>query len=399
MKLARLLAATLLALTFSITGSAQEKATDALDDDLFRVDTVDQGRARRIPSRDSSLYVVSAKAGIVNLADGDVSYKRADADWDLLIGGDELRSGDIVKTGATGRAEILLNPGSYLRIDEESEVTLKDASLDNLEIHIVKGSAIIEVSTGGKKEIFATMVTPHAKFLILEGGIYRFNVEASQSTAMVRKGRLVLPRDEAVQTARSDSVTIEEDGVKTSIHGTVVKSGKKIVVEGRSPVLASLSKNEEDNFDDWSKDRAKTLVAANGRISSRALNHTFISRFGSSLWVYNPFLGCYTYLPGWYGFRSPYGWGYNSYCNPYYRRYYPRNSGNSGGGYNGGSGGGSNGGGSVSGGGKGRNSGGGIGRPTVPRSGGSISIPGAGRSRGGNSGGGRGAAPTRPRNN
>lgn len=435
MKLARFFLAALLTLTFSVAGLAQEKASESSHDDLVKVDTVDQARAKRIPSQDSSLYVVSVKAGIVNLADGDVSYKHPDAEWDMLIGGDELRTGDIVKTGLSGRAEILLNPGSYLRIAENSEVVLADASLDNLKIQVLSGSAILEVSMGsGDKGIFATLITPHAKFLVVEGGIYRLNVDQSRSIALVRKGKLVLPQEGAQQVVKRDLVTIyNNDGFKTSIIGTVVKSKNKIVVEGTSPLVASLDKRDEDGFDDWSKDRAKTLVAANQRLSNRALNRSLLGAWGNSFWVYNPFRNCYTYLPGWYGFSSPYGYGYTTYCNPYYRRYYPTNGGtNNGGGYSAGSGRGNNGNGrsgGISGGdsrpgqgsGRGRDSSGSVGRPGSNgggrggnTGGGSISRPGG---HGGSMGGGasrpsvdrtgsgsgnsgsRGSAPASPRRN
>jgi len=408
MKLYRFLAITLLTFSFSLTVTAQESRTDSdQDDDILKVETAGQVKSKRMPSRDSSLYVVSAKAGIVNLAEGDVAYKRSDSEWDLLIGGDELRSGDVVKTGVRGRAEILLSPGSFLRISTNSEVSLADASLDALKIQVVKGSAIIEVSMGGGKgEVIATLITPHTKFLVIEGGIYRINVDASRTTAMVRKGKLVIYGDESGQVARHDQVTIYNKGVKSLITGTIVKSKKKIIVEGAEPLVASLNKTDEDNFDEWSKDRAETLVAANRRLSNRALNRTLLGG-SNSLWVYNPFLGSYTYLPGWYGFYSPYGWGYSTYCNPYYRRYYPSNGGSGGGWYRGGTGGSGSGGsgsgrggtGTGSGSGSGQGKGGVIGRPGGGHgglgNGGSIGRPGTGRA----GDGGRGAAPANPRRN
>src|SRR5215813_15554517 len=55
--------------------------------------------------------IVSARAGEINLVEGDVST-RAGQDWSLLVSGDTVKDGDIVKTGPGSRAEVLLNPGS-----------------------------------------------------------------------------------------------------------------------------------------------------------------------------------------------------------------------------------------------------------------------------------------------
>src|SRR5262245_45074045 len=68
-------------------------------------------------------YVISAKAGVVNLVVGDakVVRHRPFALPEMLLSSDELQNGDIVKTGSSGRVEVLLNPGCYLRVGSQSE--------------------------------------------------------------------------------------------------------------------------------------------------------------------------------------------------------------------------------------------------------------------------------------
>src|SRR4051812_23979175 len=59
-------------------------------------------------------HFISARAGGVNLASGDVKVRRAGADdWQTLSVKDDLKNGDVVRVGASGRVEVLLNPGSY----------------------------------------------------------------------------------------------------------------------------------------------------------------------------------------------------------------------------------------------------------------------------------------------
>src|SRR3977135_4075518 len=70
-------------------------------------------------------FVISAKAGGINSVSGRAEVRASRAtDWSLLSVTDDLRAGDIVRTGTDGRVEMLLNPGSYLRVGESSEFEL-----------------------------------------------------------------------------------------------------------------------------------------------------------------------------------------------------------------------------------------------------------------------------------
>jgi hypothetical protein len=92
-----------------------------------------------------NLRVISARAGGVNLVSGDVKVRRAaSADWVALSAPDELKSGDSVRTGSNGRVEILLNPGSYFRAGGNTEFTLAEADLNNLQVELDRGSAVVE---------------------------------------------------------------------------------------------------------------------------------------------------------------------------------------------------------------------------------------------------------------
>src|SRR5215208_7093796 len=58
-------------------------------------------------------YLISAKAGGINFVSGNVTVTRNGATGrEQLTEKDNLESGDAVTTGATGRVEVLLNPGS-----------------------------------------------------------------------------------------------------------------------------------------------------------------------------------------------------------------------------------------------------------------------------------------------
>ncbi len=323
--------------------------------------TFGQGEKQRSQSKGGSFsdlaqYTVSAKAGAVNIAEGDIACKRGQGDWDMLIAGDDLRSGDAVKTGQAGRAEILLNPGSYLRISENTEFVFTDTSLDNLKIDIIRGAAIVEVAVADWEQgAIASVITPHSEFRLVKGGLYRFDVDAAKTVALVRKGKLVVPQPGAQPTKDSEWVAVTNGQSRTMVPGTAVKEGKKIIIEGGQTSLLAVSRKEEDLFDAWSRDRAQSLIAANKRLMNRgiiaaAIERRMITRWdspwdaGRGFWIYNPHSGCYTFVPAFSGYSSPYGWGYG-YCGcPHYPRNGDRWTGGGSGGWTGGGGSGGNGG-------------------------------------------------------
>ena len=291
-----------------------------------------------IPRGEMNKYVVSAKAGVVNLAEGDarVIRARAFAMPEVLISGDELQSGDTVKTGKTGRAEILLNPGCYLRLGEQSEFVFLFDNFTSDKLKLLRGSAVLEASAIDSSIL---VKTPKTSFEIAREGLYRFNVDADgRAEVAVRKGRVFV-------------------GV------TTIKEGKRAVVEGGTAAIAKLNKQDMDALDEWSKDRAKSLIALNSGLSNTSMMRTLGMSFMRNAWIYDPFCRCYTFLPMAGGFASPYGWNY-PVCNPYGYYYYGGRYNNGGWTGGGGSGGGhpSSGGGSSSGGssgGGGSNGGGG----------------------------------------
>ena len=271
-------------------------------------------------------FVISARAGGINAITGGATvYPRGESAWYQLSITDDLESGDRVRTEFDGRVEILLNPGSYLRLGGNSEVELLNNTLENLEVRLLRGTAIVEATGADGLELNIGISTPHTRLAIVRQGLYRLNVVPEDATELiVRKGRVVL----------SDSQK--------------VKGGNKVVFNATHISVAKLTKEEKkikdkEQVDLWSKDRAETLARANRRISERILNAesaSFIdndpfSRGRLRFWFYNTSARCYTVLPFYYGWGSPYG---NSYSTSVYyypnANSYPRNgaNGNTGGG-------------------------------------------------------------------
>src|ERR1041385_2240701 len=137
-------------------------------------------------------FGISAKAGGVNAVSGHVMVKREGQSPQLLTSHDDLVSGDVVTTGFGGQAEILLNPGTYFRLAENSEFVLVDSTLDNLLVRLNRGSAIIEATGPDNVSQNISVATSQQKFTIVRGGIYRVNATATATEVFVRKGRITL---------------------------------------------------------------------------------------------------------------------------------------------------------------------------------------------------------------
>jgi hypothetical protein len=247
-------------------------------------------------------FVISARAGGVNAVTGRATMRpHGNSEWRVLTIKEDLETGDTVRTDRDGRVEMLLNPGSYLRVGENAEFELADNSLENLEVKLTRGTAIVEVTGADDAALFIGITTPHAHMSIIRRGLYRVSVVPGDTTELiVRKGRVVL-----------------EDS------HTKVKGGDKVTFSSRAFSVAALNQADKkgtDNLETWSKERAQTLAKANSRISGRALTTIAMSfrndwSYGGvwgrpGFWLFNRDIGCYTFMPFGYGWGSPYGSSY-----------------------------------------------------------------------------------------
>src|SRR5437868_5947069 len=120
-------------------------------------------------------FVVSTKAGLVNYVQGSANVKATTT----------VPAGSPIETGAAGAAEILLNPGSYLRLGENSRAVLEQVDLAEISIRITRGSAVIEAN-GFDKKTPLKVTSGNLKTEIIDDGIYSF----SDNKVLVVKGKI-----------------------------------------------------------------------------------------------------------------------------------------------------------------------------------------------------------------
>src|SRR5258706_3087342 len=254
-----------------------------------------QGTSIRTSAADK--YLISAKAGGVNYTEGAVTIIHASGRSGTLLKGDQLEIGDRVSTGESGRAEILLNPGSYLRVGANSAFEFKTTSLDDLQIKLDSGSAMFEVFATTKFRV--NISTPKEKLTIFETGIYRVDLKPDGS------GTLAVTEGKAV--------------VGPIANLTLVTSGK-MASFGSGPItVAKFNSGKRDELAEWSKTRGKELVKLTASLQQNTLRNSLFNSFNGGgwnfynsfgLWIRDPFSGLFCFMPFGSGWYSPYGRGY-----------------------------------------------------------------------------------------
>lgn len=240
-------------------------------------------------------YVISAEAGNVNFIEGKAEVKSLDGRNALLLKGDRLKIGEVVSTQPNARVEILLNPGSYVRMGGNSEFAFEDTDLDNLKLELRKGSAVFEVYAD---EEYPVMVkTPKNSFAFIDSGVFRVDVNADGvGTLEVWKGKAAVGNAD----------------------GETVKGGRTATITPNGATVAKFDRDEKDPLDQWSKDRSKALSKMTSKLK-KELRGPLLSSFGRSgygwnvydsygLWIYDPMFGGHCFLPFGYGWSTPYGY-------------------------------------------------------------------------------------------
>lgn len=247
----------------------------------------------------SDKYLISAKAGGVNYLEGSVTITRPNGTSGVLLRRDRVEIGDRVTTGADGRAEILLNPGSYVRLGKNSSFEFGSTDLEDLKVTLDSGSAIFEVFA--VSEFRVSVSTPKGKTALIETGIYRFDISTDGSAVVsVTKGKAEIGDDERLS----------------------LKDGRTATIGTEAVAVAKFDKGKRDELGEWSRTRSKQLANAASSLNDRNLGLSLLNGFNRGywslydsfgLWVYNPQYGGHCFLPFSGGFRSPYGFWYDNW--------------------------------------------------------------------------------------
>jgi len=227
--------------------------------------------------------VISARSGLIHYFEGVVTMDGTElvkkpGEFSSIKEGSQLRT-------ELGRAEVLLTPGVFVRLSENSSVRMVRNELLNTKLELTAGSILVEVGEVEKNQSLS-MTVGTAVLNFDHRGLFRVDFDPAE---------LKVHDGSAVVAYNDQSVTIRE-GKMTPLTGVIVAS--------------RFDKEDGDAFYRWATRRSGYISTANLSAAKRVYDRG--SSFGYSNWVYNPYFGMFTYIPYNGIYRSPFGYSYYS---------------------------------------------------------------------------------------
>jgi FecR protein len=234
-----------------------------------------------------------AVPGTVNYVEGSASIEGRMLNQ-RSVGSAQLEPGQVLET-ANGRAEVLLTPGVFLRVGENSAVRMVSPDLLNTRVEVDRGRADIEVDEiHPRNNIEVTEAGANTR--LLKNGFYAF--DADKHTVRVFKGEAEL---------------IETGDVQKQLK---LKGDRQVALAGSEAVKSvSFDRDQaEDSLYSWSSLRSQYLAEANINLASQ------YAGYGGWApgWYWDAGFWGYTWLPGDGLLWSPFGWGFYSPRYIYY---------------------------------------------------------------------------------
>lgn len=220
------------------------------------------------------------------------------------VGSVDVETGQTLTT-ETGKAEMLLTPGVFFRLGDNSAATLVSPSLTNTEVALNQGQAMVEVAEIHKDNLLRVQQDGGATTQLLKEGLYAF--DANNGEVRVFKGEALV-----------------QDGDRS----IKVKSGHELEVKNNAALKTTkFDKNSFEQSDLYRFSNLRSEYLAEANVNAINTYYGGPAWYGAG-WYWDPFFTAYTWIPGDGIFYSPFGWGFYSplwvsYA-PYYRPFYGR---------------------------------------------------------------------------
>ena len=278
--------------------------------------------------------VISTHSGVVQYVEGQayVADKLVDQKFGQFP---DIKANQVFRT-ANGRAEILLTPGVFLRLGENSSIRMISTQLSDTRVEVLSGSAMVE-SSDMPKDNAVRLVYKNDSIDLEKQGLYRLDTSPA---------RFAVYEGEAIVTDSSGQLTLR--GGKATNLGAVLQAES-----------FDRKADDQDALYRWSDRRASYVAQANVASASAvsgnsggygysglgygglgygydALGYGAYGANGlgwglgglgynplfAGGWMLNPMFGMYTYMP-YSGFGySPFGYMYYSPATVGYAPYY-----------------------------------------------------------------------------
>jgi len=237
----------------------------------------------------------SVRPGSLNYVEGQVSSNGQPLD-PQEVGHFALQPGQSLETG-NGYAEVLLTPGSFLRVGPNSEFRMTSVGLADTRINLGRGNALLEadqVIAGTHLEVTVGNTSGD----LLKKGLYEFS--ANPQDFKVFDGKLdVIGASKTVDIGKGNQIAMA--------NGDNLKK-----------VSFDLNQAKTDPLYVWSEARSRDEAARNQLVAQNSVGYVPVG----SGWFWDPYANYYGFWPSAYLY-SPFGFGfYGGYYPGFYGAYY-----------------------------------------------------------------------------
>jgi hypothetical protein len=240
----------------------------------------------------SAFAADSALPGTVNYVEGNVAL----GDQALTaksVGSATVEPGQALVTNR-GKAEMLLMPGVFVRLDDNSVLQLVSGNLTNTEVRLERGSALIEVDELHKDNnlmVGDNGATTH----LSRTGLYEF--DADHSNVLVFKGQ----------------AEVQEGDQREKIKG-----GHEVNLTEAKLKSTGFNKGRVENSDLYKFSSLRSQYISEASVDAA---QGYMGSAWAPGWFWDPWFSAYTFFPGAGFMYSPFGWGWGFY-SPAWIGYY-----------------------------------------------------------------------------
>jgi hypothetical protein len=237
--------------------------------------------------------VISAHSGVIHFSDGSVflddqRVEQKTGKFEQMNNGSELRTQD-------GRAEVLLTPGTFLRMGANSAIRMVSNQLDDTRVELLSGSAILDQGSDTLAGTAVTILYNLDQVQIKTAGRYRFDSEPPQ-------------------------VKVESGDVAVIADGKSVEAGAGFVVpfEGKLTARKLLNDSQAndpalskpgDDLDHWEAARNNSVAESNTDAAATSDLSRTIDGWQNDPDAVLQSLGIPPYIPGMSSMVPPPGYG------------------------------------------------------------------------------------------
>ena len=228
-------------------------------------------------------HMISAHSGVVHYVEGKayLNDTLVEPKFGKFL---EIKENQELRTGE-GRAEVLLTPGVFLRMSENSSIRMLSTRLTDTRVEILTGSAMVECDDAPKNNV-VTLLYKGASMLLVKHGLYR--LDANQTRFQVYDG-------ESIVKGESGSLTL--------------KTGKRATLAG-ALTAENFDRRQGDELYIWSSQRSSYLAKANVASAMALRDKGTYSGTPSGNWSWNPMFGMFAFVPSSGTLYSSFGGGF-----------------------------------------------------------------------------------------